>query len=194
MEPKSYKLLYIYIYTLSKIKYSLFDNIIYNSYMLNFLQGYILLLVQAHRPDLRPPQCLSITHDCEGVSTSQAAMLFSGLYLLALGTGGVKATLPSLGADQFDERDPKEARQMSSYFNWFLFSLTIGSILGTTLVVWISTNKGWDWAFAVCSIALFLSVIFICLGKPFYRNNIPKGSPLLRFARVIITKCLLNII
>ncbi|PON70100.1 Proton-dependent oligopeptide transporter [Parasponia andersonii] len=153
--------------------------------------GYILLLVQAHRPELRPPPCLSITHQCEGPSTSQAAMLFIGLYLLALGTGGVKATLPALGADQFDERDPKEASQMSSYFNWFLFSLVIGSILGVTLVVWISTNKGWDWAFGVCTMALFLSIVFISSGKPFYRNNAPKGSPLLRFARVFVA-CIRN--
>ncbi|KAM6561517.1 hypothetical protein CsatA_030756 [Cannabis sativa] len=147
------------------------------------LMGYIVLLVQAHRSDLRPPKCLSITHQCEGASAGEAAILYTGLYLMALGTGGVKAALPALGADQFD---PKKAKQLSSYFNWFIFSLTIGSILGVTLVVWISTDKGWDWAFAVCAIALLLSIFFISLGNPFYRNNLPKGSPLLRFLRVFV--------
>ena len=154
--------------------------------MLILPQGYTLLLVQAHRPELRPPTCLDVLHQCEGASKGQEAILYGGLYLVALGTGGIKAALPALGADQFDERDPKEARQLSSFFNWFLFSLTIGAIIGVTIVVWINTNKGWDWGLGVCLMAVFFGVVFVSLGKSFYRNNVPKGSPLLRFLRVNI--------
>ncbi|MBA0775249.1 hypothetical protein Gotri_010405 [Gossypium trilobum] len=46
--------------------------------------------------------------------------------------------LLSLGADQFDERDPKR----SSFFNWFLLSFAVGAIIGVTFIVWISTNQG----------------------------------------------------
>jgi dipeptide/tripeptide permease len=92
--------------------------------------------------------------------------------------------LPSLGADQFDENDPKEASQLSSFFNWFLFSITIGAILGVTIIVWISTNQGWDLGFGVCAIAVLLAIIFASMGKSLYRNNVPKGSPLTSFAQV----------
>ncbi|PON70101.1 Proton-dependent oligopeptide transporter [Parasponia andersonii] len=150
------------------------------------LAGYILLLVQAHRPGLRPAPCLNILHQCEGATAGEEAMLYVGLYLVALGTGGIKAALPALGADQFDERQPKEASQLSSFFNWFLFSLTIGAMFGVTAVVWISTNKGWDWGFGVCLMAVFFALVFVSMGKSLYRNNVPKGSPLLRFLRVFV--------
>lgn len=112
-------------------------------------------------------------------------MLYTGLYLMALGTSGVKAALPALGADQYDEKDPKGAAQLSSFFNWFLFSLTIGAIFGVTFVVWISTNHGWDLAFVVCTIAVLFALLFVCMGKSLYRNNVPKGSPLLSILQVI---------
>ncbi|KAF4353511.1 hypothetical protein F8388_013803 [Cannabis sativa] len=151
------------------------------------LLGYTLLLVQAHRSELRPPKCVdNINHQCVEATTGEASILYVGLYLVALGTGGIKAALPSLGADQFDERDPKESSQLSSFFNWFLFSLTIGAIFGVTVVVWISTNKGWDRGFAVCLVAVFFALLSLTFGKSLYRHNVPKGSPLLRFIRVFV--------
>ncbi|KAF9611411.1 hypothetical protein IFM89_032080 [Coptis chinensis] len=74
------------------------------------LVGYTLLTVQAHSTLLRPFPCKDVApgSQCEAADYGQVAVLLSGLYLVALGTGGVKAGLPSLGADQFDEKDPKE--------------------------------------------------------------------------------------
>lgn len=153
-----------------------------------FGQGYGLLTLQAHFHFLRPTPCkgeaLIGNGQCDTASTPQVALLFSGLYLVALGTGGVKAALPALGADQFDERDPKEAMYLSSFFNWFLFSLTIGASIGVTFVVWISSNQGWDWSFGVCTIALFFAIAFVYMGKSSYRNNVPGGSPILRILQV----------
>ncbi|KAE8657109.1 putative Nitrate transporter 1:2 [Hibiscus syriacus] len=154
------------------------------------LLGYAVLTVQAHFYQLRPPPCqglaISQTTQCEAADNSQAAILFTGLYLVAFGTSGVKAALPSLGADQFDERDPKELAQSSSFFNWFLLSLTVGAIIGVTLIVWISTNQGWDWAFGACTLAVLVSIVFVSMGKSLYRNNVPKGSPLLRIIQVFV--------
>ncbi|CAL0314816.1 unnamed protein product [Lupinus luteus] len=100
---------------------------------------------------LRPIPCKDLAptqiSQCKSTTVGQAAILYSGLYLVALGTGGIKATLPALGADQFDAKNPKEATQLSSFFNWFLFSLTIGSIFGVTLINWIGPNHGWGGSF-----------------------------------------------
>lgn len=114
-------------------------------------------------------------------------MLYTGLYLVALGAGGIKAALPTLGADQFDETDPKEAASLSSYFNWYMFSFTVGAILGVTFVVWISANQGWDWAFGICMVSVALSVLFLSMGRSSYRSNAPKGSPIVRILQVCVT-------
>ncbi|KAE9603589.1 putative proton-dependent oligopeptide transporter family, major facilitator superfamily [Lupinus albus] len=153
------------------------------------LLGYVLLTTQAHFPQLRPIPCkdlATIPSECKVATSGQAAILYSGLYLVALGTGGIKAALPALGADQFDDKNPKEAAQLSSFFNWFLFSLTFGSIIGVTFINWVGANKGWDWSFAICTIAILCSIFFICIGKSLYRNNIRNGSPITRIIKVFV--------
>ncbi|KAL5705071.1 hypothetical protein ACHQM5_023417 [Ranunculus cassubicifolius] len=154
------------------------------------LVGYAILAVQAYFGSLRPFPCKdvapSLMNQCESASDGQVAILLSGLYLVALGTGGIKAGLPSLGADQFDDSDPKEARLLSSFFNWFLFSLTVGAAIGVIFVVWISTNQGWDWAFGVCFISVLFAVVFLCMGRSFYVNNVPTGSPITRILQVFV--------
>ncbi|KAH9758439.1 hypothetical protein KPL71_016695 [Citrus sinensis] len=140
------------------------------------LLGLAILAIQAHAHQLRPKPCVGVApnlvNQCDDADGTQVAILFTGLYLFACGTGGVKAALPSLGADQFDERDPKEAAKFSSFFNWFLFSLTVGSIIGVTFIVWISTNQGWDWSFGVCTIAVLFATVFVIMGKSLYRHNV----------------------
>ncbi|KAK2660408.1 hypothetical protein Ddye_006941 [Dipteronia dyeriana] len=154
------------------------------------LVGYALLTVQAHFHQLRPRPCIGVAPDrmsqCEAADSYQTAMLFAGLYLIAIGTGGVKAALPALGADQFDANDPKEAPKLSSFFNWFLLSLTFGAMIGVTFIVYISTNVGWDWSLGACFLAVLLAVVFATMGKSFYRNNVPKNSPVLRILQVIV--------
>ncbi|KAK6115895.1 hypothetical protein DH2020_008164 [Rehmannia glutinosa] len=113
-------------------------------------------------------------------------MLFTSLYLVALGSGAIKAALPSLGADQFDQNDSNEASSLSSYFNWYFFSVNIGAILGLTFVVWINTNTGWDWAFGVCAIAVVMALLVLSVGRSSYRHNVPKGSPLTRILQVFV--------
>ncbi|MCD7460534.1 hypothetical protein HAX54_043700 [Datura stramonium] len=152
--------------------------------------GYVLLAVQAHFSQLRPFPCkdvpLSQNNQCQSADKGQLAILYGGVFLIALGNSGVKAALPSLGADQFDEKDPKEAVKLSSYFNWLLFCITIGAMVGVTFFVWISDNQGWDWSFGVCSAAVGLAILLLTMGKQFYRYNVPKGSPLMRISQVLV--------
>ncbi|KAM3341964.1 protein NRT1/ PTR FAMILY 4.5-like [Capsicum galapagoense] len=152
--------------------------------------GYALLAVQAHLSQLRPFPCkdvpLSQKNRCESADSGQLAILYGGVYLIAFGNGGVKAPLVSLGADQFDEKNPKEAANLSSYFNWLLFFITIGAMLGVIFLVWIGDNKGWDWSFGVCSVALGLAILLLTMGRQFYRYNAPKGSPLTRISQVLV--------
>ncbi|KAL5989823.1 hypothetical protein ACLOJK_010718 [Asimina triloba] len=140
--------------------------------------GFAVLALQAHFPKLKPPPCniFDRTSVCEKVDGGNAALLYTGLYLIAAGTAGVKAALPSHGADQFDEKDPKESRQMSSFFNCLLLSICVGGVVSLTLIVWVQTNKGWDWGFGVPTIAMLLAVLSFLAGIPFYRFHVSKGT------------------
>lgn len=146
------------------------------------MQGLIILTIQARTPSLMPPSCDSPT--CEEVSGSKAAMLFVGLYLVALGVGGIKGSLASHGAEQFDESTPKGRKQRSTFFNYFVFCLACGALVAVTFVVWLEDNKGWEWGFGVSTIAIFVSILIFLSGSRFYRNKIPCGSPLTTILKV----------
>ncbi|KAK4376736.1 hypothetical protein RND71_003032 [Anisodus tanguticus] len=127
---------------------------------------------------------------CEQVHGAQAAMSFIGLYLVALGVGGIKGSLPPHGAEQFDEATPRGRKQRSTFFNYFVFCLSFGGLIAVTFVVWVEDNMGWQWGFGTATLAIFLSIPIFLAGSRFYRNKIPCGSPLTTISRVLIAALL----
>ncbi|MBA0689282.1 hypothetical protein Goari_007017 [Gossypium aridum] len=150
--------------------------------------GLLILTVQARTPSLKPPICASASTEiqCEKVNRQKAAMLFTGLYLVALGVGGIKGSLPPHGAEQFDDTTPQGRKQRSSFFNYYVFSLSCGALIAVTFVVWIEDNKGWQWGFGVATAAILASIPVFLLGSPIYRTKIPAGSPITTMFKVLI--------
>ncbi|XVF86007.1 hypothetical protein PTKIN_Ptkin17bG0166200 [Pterospermum kingtungense] len=150
--------------------------------------GLIILTIQARTPSLKPPECSPSTSSipCQEVADGKAAMLFMGLYLVALGVGGIKGSLPTHGAEQFDENSPQGRKQRSTFFNYFVFCLSFGALIAVTFVVWIEDNKGWEWGFGISTIAIFMSIPIFLVGSTFYRNKIPFGSPFTTICKVLI--------
>ncbi|KAL0435303.1 UNVERIFIED_CONTAM: protein NRT1/ PTR FAMILY 6.3 [Sesamum radiatum] len=98
----------------------------------------------------------------------------------------IMGSIAALGADQFDRKDPKGAKAVASYFNYFQFSTTVGSLIGVTLVVWIALNKGWHWAFFTGLAAAFIGFVVLALGKNFYLFQPLADSPIIRISQVIL--------
>ncbi|XP_043726229.1 protein NRT1/ PTR FAMILY 4.6-like [Telopea speciosissima] len=148
--------------------------------------GLVILTAQARTPSLMPATCnMSTNVQCQEVSGGEAAMLFGGLYLVALGVGGIKGSLPTHGAEQFDESTPEGRKQRSTFFNYFVFCLSCGALIAVTFVVWIEDNKGWVWGFGISTITIFLSIPLFLAGSTTYRNKIPTGSPLTTIFKVL---------
>lgn len=117
---------------------------------------------------------------------AQAAAVFVALYLIALGTGGIKPCVSSFGADQFHEFDESEKKRKSSFFNWFYLSINIGSLIAASVLVWIQTNVGWGWGFGIPAVAVAIAVVSFFLGTRLYRHQKPGGSPITRILQVIV--------
>ena len=117
-------------------------------------------------------------------------MLFVGLYLTALGIGGIKGSLPSHGAEQFDEQTPRGRKGRSTFFNYFVFCLSCGALIAVTLAVWVEDNKGWQWGFFISTIAILLSIPVFAAGSRFYRSKVPTGSPLVTIGKVLLAAAL----
>ena len=147
----------------------------------------MILTIQARSPSLKPPKCdpTNVEVPCQDVHGAKAAMLFLGLYLVALGVGGIKGSLPAHGAQQFDDNTVKGRKQRSAFFNYFVVCLSIGALIAVTFVVWIEDNKGWEWGFGISMLTILASIPVFLAGSGFYRNKIPSGSPLTTIFKII---------
>nr|CAD1844200.1 unnamed protein product [Ananas comosus var. bracteatus] len=119
-------------------------------------------------------------------SSLQLGVFFAALYILAVGTGGTKPNISTIGADQFDEFDPREKAHKLSFFNWWMFSIFIGTLFANTVLVYIQDNVGWSLGYALPTAGLAVSVAIFVAGTPFYRHKLPAGSPFTRMARVLV--------
>ncbi|XP_062180726.1 protein NRT1/ PTR FAMILY 4.5-like [Phragmites australis] len=141
------------------------------------LVGLLLLTLQAHSDRLKPPNChFPVDPTCQRVHGHNKVHLYLALYLIAIGSAGIKAALPAHCADQFDEKHPKEKLQISSCFNWLFLSLCTGGAISCTVLVWIQNIKGWDKGFGVATGVMALSLIVFVAGLPRYRIATVQGS------------------
>lgn len=146
-----------------------------------------LLTATVSIPSLRPPPCNTANiADCKQASKLQVGLFFAALYVLALGTGGTKPNISTIGADQFDEHDPKERAHKMSFFNWWMFSVFLGTLFANIILVYIQDNVGWSLGYGLPTIGLAISLVIFFAGTPFYRHKMPHGSPFARMARVLV--------
>ncbi|KAM7271771.1 hypothetical protein ACFE04_030985 [Oxalis oulophora] len=146
--------------------------------------GMCTLTLSASVPAFKPPECVGDV--CPTASPAQYAVFFFGLYLIALGTGGIKPCVSSFGADQFDDTDPKERVKKGSFFNWFYFSINIGAFVSSSLIVWTQDNLGWGLGFGIPAFFMGIAIISFFSGTPLYRFQRPGGSPLTRMCQVLV--------
>lgn len=86
------------------------------------MQGMCTLTLSASVPALNPAECLGSV--CPPATPAQYAVFFFGLYLIALGTGGIKPCISSFGADQFDDTDPLERIKKGPFSTGFFLLST----------------------------------------------------------------------
>ncbi|KDP42512.1 hypothetical protein JCGZ_00309 [Jatropha curcas] len=155
------------------------------------LSGFILLSVQAHLPQLKPPQCnINVEHNCEEAKGFKALIFFVALYLVALGSGCVKPNMIAHGADQFNQNNQKQSKKLSTYFNAAYFAFSMGELIALTVLVWVQTHSGMDVGFGVSAAAMAMGLISLVSGTLYYRNKPPQGSIFTPIAQVFVAAIL----
>lgn len=150
-----------------------------------YVIGMTLLTLSASVSGMKPTCHGHGEENCHA-TTLESAVCFLALYLIALGTGGIKPCVSSYGADQFDDADAVEKERKSSFFNWFYFSINIGALIASSLLVWIQDNVGWGWGFGIPAVAMAIAVVSFFSGTRLYRNQKPGGSSLTRISQVVV--------
>ena len=114
-------------------------------------------------------------------------------YIVALGTGGIKPNVSTMGADQFDDNYAQDRKEKESFFNWFYWSINLGAFISYTTITYICQYGipalgGLDWAFFVGylipAIMMGLAIFIFWLGTPKYRTVPAQGSALERAFKI----------
>nr|XP_019705379.1 protein NRT1/ PTR FAMILY 8.3 [Elaeis guineensis] len=149
-----------------------------------YLLGMIIVTVSAFTPSLKPPPCEESS--CQPATMAQNLVFFSGLYLIAFGSGGVRSALLPFGADQFSDENPVEREKKLHFFSWFYVTVTFGLLTSGTLIVYIQENVDWALGFGIATLCIALAFGGFVLGTPIYRLRMPGGSPLKSVFQVLV--------
>ncbi|XP_044269390.1 peptide transporter family 1 isoform X4 [Tribolium madens] len=112
------------------------------------------------------------------------------LFLIAVGTGGIKPCVAAFGGDQFVL--PQQELQIATYFSVFYFMINAGSLISTFLtpilredVHCFGETSCYPLAFAVPGVLMILSVLIFFFGMPLYKIKNPEGNVLVQVVKCI---------
>ncbi|CAH1963976.1 unnamed protein product [Acanthoscelides obtectus] len=119
-----------------------------------------------------------------------AALSTLGLFLIAIGTGGIKPNVAAFGGDQFVL--PDQESQLMTFFSWFYFSINAGSLISTFLtpvlrsdVHCFGEDSCFSLAFGIPGALMIVSLVIFVIGKPLYKIKVPTENVM-----VDVTKCI----
>ncbi|KAL6221842.1 hypothetical protein ACLB2K_005234 [Fragaria x ananassa] len=123
------------------------------------LLGMVLLWLTAIFPQARPPHCDAKSGEkCVPPSYAQLMLLFSAFGLMSIGSGGIKPCSLAFGADQlYKPENPKSAKILQSFFNWYYASVGISVMVAVTVIVYIQDSAGLIVGFGVPAGLMLLS-------------------------------------
>ena len=115
---------------------------------------------------------------CVALASDQTRLgLFLGLFLIALGSGGIKSCVSANVGDQFGASNK---HLLEKVFGWFYFSINFGSFFSTLLTPVLLRHYGAKWAFAVPGILMIVATIIFWLGRKKFVHIPPSGGQFLR--------------
>jgi proton-dependent oligopeptide transporter, POT family len=110
-----------------------------------------------------------------GLSAEQ--WMWVGLFLIALGSGGIKPCVSAHVGDQFGKQNQ---HLMERVYQWFYFSINFGSTLSTLLTPWLLEWYGPHVAFGVPGVLMAIATLMFWAGRNTYIHVPPGGSNFLR--------------
>ncbi|TVU28110.1 hypothetical protein EJB05_19619 [Eragrostis curvula] len=114
---------------------------------------------------------------------------FAGLYLVAIGSGGVRSSLLPFGAEQFDDDNAADRESKASFFSWFYLCVDFGMIVSGLFIVWVQQNVSWGLGFGIATACIALAFGAFLLATPMYKRRMPTGTPLKRLSQVVVAAC-----
>lgn len=104
---------------------------------------------------------------------SSKHLLYTGLFLIALGAGGIKPCVSANVGDQFTTRNQHLIKKV---FHWFYLSINFGSFFSTLLTPIILDKYGSGWAFGIPGILMAIATFVFWMGRNQFVKVPPTGK------------------
>jgi amino acid/peptide:H+ symporter len=98
---------------------------------------------------------IMLGHIVLAVPTASPGVFFSGLGLVAIGTGLLKPNISSIVSELY----PEGGARRDAAFSIFYMGINLGSFLGITIVGYLGQKVGWHYGFGAAAVAVGLGMI-----------------------------------
>lgn len=110
------------------------------------------------------------TSDLATSVESKQIILFTGLFIIAIGTGGIKPCVSAFVGDQAGGFDSQTMTRIYSAFYW---SINFGSFFAMLVIPFVRDNWGYGIAFAIPGVFMALATLVFWLGNNTYKHKAP---------------------
>ncbi|WBS01930.1 oligopeptide:H+ symporter [Pseudoduganella sp. SL102] len=114
-----------------------------------------------------------IGHACLAIFEDNLTGFYCGLFLIALGAGGIKPLVAAFVGDQFDHTNKKRAKVVYDAFYWII---NFGSFFASLLMPLFLKNYGPAVAFGIPGLLMALALLIFWMGNRKY-VHVPPAPP-----------------
>ncbi len=125
-----------------------------------------------------------VGHACLAVFEGDRTGFYTGLFLIALGSGGIKPLVSSFVGDQFNQSNKHLAKIVYDAFYW---TINFGSFFASLLMPRILSAYGPAIAFGIPGVLMFIATIIFWMGRRKYVNVPPAAHNPDSFMRVTMS-------
>ncbi|MDO8179766.1 MAG: oligopeptide:H+ symporter [Undibacterium sp.] len=123
-------------------------------------------------------------HACLAFFEDNRNGFFFGLFLIALGSGGIKPLVSSFIGDQFDQSNRSLAQKVFDGFYWII---NFGSFFASLLMPIFLKSFGASVAFGIPGVLMFIATVIFWLGRKKYVHVAPVAKDPHSFLNVVRT-------
>ena len=114
--------------------------------------------------------------------SGKEGFLAVSLILIAIATGGIKANVSPMGADQVKDEGPE---MVQKFFDWFYWFIQVGSLFAFTAVVYVQQEISFFYGYLITAVSMACGTILLVIGRKHYILHPPQGSYLADTLRII---------
>ena len=123
-------------------------------------------------------------HACLAIFEDEPNGFYTGLFLIALGSGGIKPLVASFMGDQFDKRTKHLAKAVFDAFYWII---NFGSFFASLLMPIFLRDFGPAVAFGIPGALMFIATVVFWAGRDKYVRIAPQSANPDSFGNVVRT-------